>query len=144
MRKSLIPVVTKTMGAVHRTLYRASGGRVGGSAWGLPIVLLTTTGRHSGKQRTNPLCALPHGDDFVVIGSFGGMDRHPAWWLNLEAQPHASLQIGRAQHRVTARLASPEERAPLWAELTARAPGYLEYERRTDREIPVVILHPES
>lgn len=143
MRKSLIPLVTRTMGAVHRTLYRASGGRIGGSAWGLPIVLLTTTGRHSGKQRTTPLCALPHADDYVVVGSFGGMDRHPAWWLNLEARPHAALQVGRRQVGVTARRASPEERAPLWAELTARAPGYLAYERRTEREIPVVILHPD-
>jgi deazaflavin-dependent oxidoreductase (nitroreductase family) len=143
MRESLIPIVTRTMGAVHRTLYRASGGRIGGSIWGLPIVLLTTSGRRSGKQRTTPLCALPHGDGWVVVGSFGGMDRHPAWWLNLEAQPHAKLQVGRRRLEVTARLASPEERAPLWGELTARAPGYLEYERRTGREIPVVILHPD-
>ncbi|HEY5295306.1 MAG TPA: nitroreductase family deazaflavin-dependent oxidoreductase [Gaiellaceae bacterium] len=143
MRKSLIPVVTRTMGALHRTLYRLSGGRIGGSAWGLPIVLLTTTGRRSGKQRTTPLCALPHGDDYVVVGSFGGMDRHPAWWLNLEAQPQAGLQVGRRRHGVTARLASPDERGALWSELTARAPGYLDYERRTEREIPVVILHPD-
>ena len=142
MRKQLIPLVTRIGGSVHCRLYRASGGRVGGSAWGLPIVLLTTTGRRSGKRRTTPLCALPHGDDFVVVGSFGGMDRDPAWWLNLEAQPHAWLQVGRAQHNVTARLASPEERTSLWAELTARAPGYLDYERRTERQIPVVILHP--
>lgn len=131
---------TKYLGALHRFLYRTSGGRIGGRLWDLPVVLLTTTGRKSGKRRTVPLCSLRDGDDVVVIASYGGLDQPPAWWLNLEANPQAELLTGREQRAVTARNAGPEERARLWVELTARAPGYLEYERRTDREIPVVIL----
>jgi deazaflavin-dependent oxidoreductase (nitroreductase family) len=127
---------------VHRLLYRLSGGRIGGRLWDLPVVLLTTRGRRSGKPRTVPLCSLPDGENVVVIASYGGLDRPPAWWLNLEADPQAELLAGRERRAVVARTAGPEERARLWAEVTARAPGYLEYERRTAREIPVVILQP--
>jgi deazaflavin-dependent oxidoreductase (nitroreductase family) len=141
-RRLLVRTTTKYLGALHRLLYRASGGRIGGRLWDLPVVLLTTTGRQSGKQRTVPLCSLRDGNDVVVIASYGGLDRPPAWWLNLEANPQAELLSGHERRTVTARNAGPEERARLWAEVTARAPGYLEYERRTTREIPVVILHP--
>jgi F420H(2)-dependent quinone reductase len=141
-RRLLVRTATKYLGALHRLLYRASGGRIGGRLWDLPVVLLTTTGRRSGKQRTVPLCSLRDGNDVVVIASYGGLDRPPAWWLNLEANPQAELLIGRVRRTVTARNAEPGERARLWAEVTARAPGYLEYERRTTREIPVVILQP--
>ena len=133
---------TKYLGAVHRLLYRASGGRIGGRVWGLRVVLLTTTGRRTGKARTVALCSLPDGADVVVIASYGGLDQHPAWWLNLEARPQAELQTGRERRTVTARTAAADERARLWAELTARAPGYLDYERRTTREIPLIILQP--
>jgi deazaflavin-dependent oxidoreductase (nitroreductase family) len=141
-RRLLVRSATRYLGALHRLLYRASGGRIGGRLWDLPVVLLTTTGRSTGKRRTVPLCSFRDGDDVVVIASYGGLDRPPAWWLNLEASPLAELQTGRVRRTVTARNASAEERARLWAEVTARAPGYLEYERRTTREIPVVILHP--
>ena len=138
----LVRSATRYLGALHRLVYRASGGRIGGRLWDLPVVLLTTTGRQSGKQRTVPLCSLRDGDDIVVIASYGGLDRPPAWWLNLEANPQAELLSGRVRRTVTARKADPDERARLWAEVTRRAPGYLEYERRTTREIPVVILQP--
>jgi deazaflavin-dependent oxidoreductase (nitroreductase family) len=141
-RRLLVRGATRYLGALHRFLYRASGGRIGGRLWNLPVVLLTTTGRHTGKRRTVPLCALRDGDDVIVIASYGGLDRPPAWWLNLKANPQAELQDGRARRAVTARNAAPDERARLWAEVTARAPGYLGYERRTTREIPVVILQP--
>ncbi len=131
---------TRYLGALHRLLYRVSGGRVGGRLWNLPVVLLTTTGRKTGKRRTVPLCSFRDGDDVVVIASYGGLDQPPAWWLNLEANPQAEVQDGRSRRAVTARNADPDERTRLWAEVTARAPGYLEYERRTTREIPVVIL----
>lgn len=142
MRDLVVPLVTRYGGALHRFLYRLSGGRVGGRLWGLRVVLLTTTGRRTGKRRTVPLCSLRDGENVVVIGSYGGLDRPPAWWLNLEAHPDALLENGRNRRPVRARTASPEERSRLWAEVTAQAPGYLEYERRTDREIPVVILEP--
>jgi F420H(2)-dependent quinone reductase len=139
-RRLLVRSATRYLGALHRLLYRVSGGRVGGRVWDLPVVLLTTTGRRSGKRRTVPLCSFRDGDDVVVIASYGGLDQPPAWWLNLEANPHAELQDGRTRRLVTARNAGPGERERLWAEVTSRAPGYLEYERRTAREIPVVIL----
>ncbi|MGH3002669.1 MAG: nitroreductase family deazaflavin-dependent oxidoreductase [Gaiellaceae bacterium] len=144
LRSLWLPYVSRGLGALHRAAYRASGGRVGARIWGLPIVLLTTTGRRSGKRRTTPLCALPDGDDFAVIASFGGLDTPPSWWLNLEHDPHAIIQVGSASRRVTAHTTSGDERARLWAEVTARAPGYLGYARRTAREIPVVVLHLEA
>ena len=128
--------------AVHRRLYRASGGRVVGRVWNLPILLLTTTGRKSGAPRTTPLCYLTDGDDLVVIASNGGMDWFPDWWLNLQSEPRATVEIGRSRRAVVARAASPEERARLWSTLTAIAPGYLEYERRTSRVIPLGLLQP--
>ena len=139
-RRILVRSATKYLGALHRLLYRASGGRIGGRVWDLPVVLLTTTGRKTGKERTVPLCSLRDGDDVVVIASYGGLDQPPAWWLNLEASPQAELRDGRTRRSVTAHNAAPDERARLWAELTSRAPGDLAYERRTTREIPVVIL----
>jgi F420H(2)-dependent quinone reductase len=139
-RRLLVRSATRYLGALHRLLSRVSGGRVGGRVWDLPVVLLTTTGRRSGKRRTVPLCSFRDGDDVVVIASYGGLDQPPAWWLNLEANPHAELQEGRTRRLVTARNAGPGERERLWAEVTSRAPGYLEYECRTAREIPVVIL----
>jgi deazaflavin-dependent oxidoreductase (nitroreductase family) len=141
-RRIVVRSATKYLGALHRLLYRSSGGRIGGRLWDLPVVLLTTTGRKSGKKRTVPLCSFRDGDDVVVIASYGGLERPPAWWLNLEASPEAELLTGRERRAVTARNAGPGERERLWAEVTTRAPGYLEYERRTTREIPVVILQP--
>jgi F420H(2)-dependent quinone reductase len=141
-RRLLVRTATRYIGALHRLLYRMSGGRIGSRVWDLPVVLLTTTGRRTGKKRTVPLCSIRAGDDVVVIGSYGGLDQPPAWWLNLQANPHAEVAAGRERRAVTARNADPEERAVLWAEVTTRAPGYLEYERRTTREIPVVILEP--
>lgn len=139
-RSRWVPPVARTLGAAHRLAYRASGGRIGGRIWDLPIVLLTTTGRRSGKPRTTPLCALPDGDDLVVVGSFGGLDQPPGWWLNLQSSPRATVQLGRERREVTARRAEGEERERLWAALTARAPGYLRYAELTEREIPVVVL----
>ncbi len=142
MRDLVVRLVTRYGGAVHRFLYRASGGRIGGRIWGLRIVLLTTTGRRSRRRRTVPLCSLRHGEDVVVIASYGGLDRPPAWSFNLAAHPEAELQDGSARRAVVARTAPPEERARLWAEVTAKAPGYLDYERRTNRQIAIVILEP--
>ena len=127
---------------VHTAAYRASGGRIGGEAGNLPVLLLTTTGRKSGKQRTTPLLFVRDGADVVVVASNGGMDWFPAWWLNLQQLPAAEVQIGRERRDVTATKAGPEQRARLWPGFTGPYPGYLRYEARTAREIPVVILHP--
>lgn len=125
---------------IHPRLYRWSGGRIGGKLVGLPVLLLETTGRRSGKRRRNALTYLPHGDDFVVIASCLGEPRHPAWWHNLVAEPRARVQVGSASHAVRAREATGDERAELWHAVTQRAPDYDEYKDRTSRRIPVVVL----
>ena len=142
MRSVLIRRGLKIMGALHRVVYRASGGRVGGRIWGLSILLLTTTGRKTGRLRTTPLCFLPDGGNLVVVASNGGLAWFPAWWLNLLEQPRATVRLGRSRRAVVARPASPEEWARLWVEITTIAPGYLGYQRRAGREIPLAILQP--
>ena len=132
----------KVVGGAHTLLYRASGGRVGASIWGLSILLLTTRGRKTGRPRTTPLCFLRDGEDLVVVASNGGMDWFPAWWLNLLREPRATIQVGRTRCAIRAREATPEERARLWAQLTSIAPGYLRYQERTSRTIPLAILQP--
>lgn len=126
----------------HRFLYRVSGGRIGGRVVGMPVLMLTTTGRKSGEPRTNVLTYLPKGRASVVFASNAGEPRHPAWWLNLAADPHATVQRGREQTPVVAREAEGEERARLWDEVVRTEAGYAEYEKRTTRRIPVVVLEP--
>jgi deazaflavin-dependent oxidoreductase (nitroreductase family) len=130
----------RTVSIVHSTVYRASGGRIAGEARNLPVLLLTTTGRRTGRRRTVPLLYLHDGADVVVVASNGGMDWFPAWWLNLERQPAAAIQLGRERRHVTAAKADPERRARLWPRFTGAYPSYLKYEARTAREIPLVIL----
>jgi deazaflavin-dependent oxidoreductase (nitroreductase family) len=144
MRPLLVRLATHYLGALHRALYSASDGRIGSHIWGLPIVLLTTTGRQTGRLRTVPLCSLQQGESYVVIASYGGLDRSPSWWLNLQRDPHATLQLGNSTRNVVAREARDSERDLLWAEVTRIAPGYLGYERRTARTIPVVLLEPAT
>ncbi len=125
---------------VHPRLYRWSGGRVGGRLLGMPVLLLTTTGRRSGQARTTALTYLPKGEDFVVIASYLGEPRHPYWWTNLQAQPEASVLVGRDTVRVRAREAEGSEREELWRAAVATTPDYDEYRQRTTRRIPVVVL----
>ena len=127
------------MGA-HTALYRLSGGRIGGKMGGLRILLLTTTGRRSGQPRTVPLVFFEDGERLVVIGSKGGDARDPLWWENLKKSPEAEVQVGSERRRMRARLASAEERARLWPRVKRENPTYAEYEKRTTREIPVVLL----
>ncbi|MGH2935020.1 MAG: nitroreductase family deazaflavin-dependent oxidoreductase [Gaiellaceae bacterium] len=140
MRPLLVRLATRYLGTLHRFLYTASGGRIGSHIWGLEILLLTTTGRRSGRPRTVPLCSLRDGEKLVVIASYGGLDRSPSWWLNLQHDPRAIARLGRNTRNVVAREAVADERDRLWAQLIGRAPGYLAYQRRTTRRIPVVIL----
>jgi deazaflavin-dependent oxidoreductase (nitroreductase family) len=132
----------ETIWRIHPWLYRVTGGRVGGKAMGMPVLLLTTRGRKSGAPRTKALMYLPKGDACVVIASFAGEPRHPDWWLNLEAHPEAEIQRGSETVRVRAREAEGEERERLWQEVVAKESGYAEYARRTTRRIPVVVLEP--
>jgi F420H(2)-dependent quinone reductase len=127
---------------VHPWLYRVSGGRLLGTLVGMKVLLLTTIGAKSGASRTTALTYLEAGASYVVIGSFLGEPRHPAWVHNLRANPRATVQVGARRIAVRAREARGEERARLWGQLVALQPDYRAYESRTDREIPVVVLEP--
>jgi F420H(2)-dependent quinone reductase len=134
-------VTVQWMTGMNNVAYRLSGGRVAGRIpSGAPICLLTTTGRRSGRPRTVPLVYVTDGDDLVVAASRGGMGSHPAWYLNLRADPSTTVQIGAASWRVRARDATEAERERLWPTLTAAYPHFDAYQLRTSRRIPVVIL----
>lgn len=128
-------------GGIHNRIYRLSGGKVGGRIGKVRVLLLTTTGRKSGRRRTNPLL-YTHVDDnaYMVIASKGGADRHPLWYLNLQAKPLAEVTIGRKTQRVRARDAEGDERERLWRALADLYPGYDRYAQKTSRRIPVVVL----
>lgn len=134
--------VTELFWKVHRFLYRVSGGRIGGRVVGMPVLMLTTKGRKSGEPRSSVLTYVPHGKAAVVYASNAGEPRHPAWWLNLLADPHATVQRGQEVIPVVAREADGDERAALWDEAVRINAGYAEYEKRTTRRIPVVVLEP--
>lgn len=127
---------------LHPWLYRVSGGRLLGELVGMKVLLLTTTGAKSRAPRTTALTYLEVDGAYVVIGSFLGEPRHPGWVHNLRATPEAAVQIGARRIAVRAREARGEERAKLWERVAAVQPDYREYEGRTDREIPVVVLEP--
>ena len=125
---------------LHEQLIRRTGGRFGGQMFKRPMVLLTTTGRISGQPRVTPLLCHPDGDRYVLIGSNGGDDRTPQWVQNLMANPEASIELGGETIPVRARIATPDEKKVLWPKATAAYKGYDGYQRRTTRDIPVVIL----
>ena len=127
---------------IHNGVYRLTGGRVGGRIAGGPVLLLTSTGRKSGKSRTNPLLYTRTGDAYVVVASKGGADKHPLWYLNLQANPHAEVTVGREKRQVRARDAQGEERERLWRAQADVYPGYDNYAEKTSRQIPVVVLEP--
>jgi deazaflavin-dependent oxidoreductase (nitroreductase family) len=134
----------RALSKAHLAVHRVTRGRVLGSLAGMPVLLLTTTGRRSGKARTTPLTFFRDGPDLVVIGSNGGADRPPDWSLNLEQTPRAVVQIGTDKLVVTGRPASGQRRERLWDVITATYAGYARYQERTTRRIPVVLLTPEG
>jgi deazaflavin-dependent oxidoreductase (nitroreductase family) len=127
---------------MHRRIYRATGGRLGGSISGMRVLVLTTTGRKSGQERATPLMHFEDDGRYVVIASNAGEPRDPAWWLNLKANPEAQIQIGRDERRVRAGEADGAERERLWKRLIEINDDYAVYEERAGRRIPVVLLEP--
>ena len=126
----------------HAGVYRATGGKLFGRMGKSPILLLNTVGRKTGRKRTTPLLYVMDGEDFVIIASKGGAATHPAWYLNLRANPDATVEIGDREVQVEAGVADPEEKARLWEKMVEMYPTYDDYQRKTKREIPLLILRP--
>ena len=127
-------------GQEHVDRYRATDGEEGHDWQGTTTLILTTKGRRSGEERPTPLIYQPYGDDYLVVASKGGADEPPAWYLNLEAEPEVDVQIRGDRFKARARTASPDEKPDMWRMMTATWPAYDEYQQKTDREIPVVVL----
>jgi deazaflavin-dependent oxidoreductase (nitroreductase family) len=129
---------------IDRPVHRLTGGRhtFASLISGLPVVMLTTTGAKSGQPRTVPVLGIPTSDGVAVIASNWGQQRHPAWYHNLRAHPDVTVQIGAEHRSVHARVATAEERARLWPRAVELYGSYADYQARTDREIPLVILEP--
>lgn len=127
----------------HTLVYRATHGRVGHRFLGAPpTLLLEHVGAKSGKSRTSPLTYLRDGEDFVLVASKGGYPRNPSWYHNLRANPDTTVQVGSQQIAVHARVATQAERTRLWPRVVELYGGYEDYQERTEREIPLVILEP--
>jgi F420H(2)-dependent quinone reductase len=124
----------------HVLVYRLSGGRVAGSYRGSPVLLVDHVGRKSGKRHTSPLIYARAGDDLVIVASKGGSKKHPMWWLNLKEHPETTVQVGSERRKVRARRATPEEKERLWPVVVDVYAPYEEYQRKTDRDIPVILL----
>jgi len=137
-------IAMKAVNGVHRLILKASGGKLGWDAGGMPVVELTTVGRRSGQPRsvmlTSPLSENGH---LVVVASRGGDDVHPAWFLNLRDNPKVEVAVkGGPRRPMTARITTPEERERMWPQIAGKYRNYAGYQRKTDREIPLVVLEP--
>lgn len=132
----LLALITR----VQRWLYLKTGGTIGARAFGIGMLLLTNVGRRTGHQRITPLLYVDDEDHWVVVASNAGDAKPPAWWLNLQANPHARIQIRKEHHDVVAREATPEESARLWGKLTESYRWFRDYRKTAGREIPIVIL----
>lgn len=138
---NLKDVVYRCWTGVHEAVFRATGGRLVGRVGPMPVLVLTTTGRKTGKPRTTMLTAPVHDDDrLVLVASYRGDDRHPAWFLNVRDNPDVEVLVNGRTRRMRARIATSEEKAELWPRVVAAYRGYGSYQRRTTRDIPVVIL----
>ncbi|BCN52502.1 hypothetical protein RE9425_08920 [Prescottella equi] len=138
--------IIKWMSKTNVKLYRATGGRLGGKwrvgsafPWGIPVCLLTTTGRKSGQPRVSPLLFLEDGDRVILVASQGGLPKNPMWYLNIRANPEVTIQIKSRIRTMRARVATDEEHAELWPRLVDMYADFDNYQSWTDRQIPVVI-----
>ena len=130
--------------ALHVGLYRLSRGKLGGTMNGFKVLLLTTTGRKSGKTRTAPLGYFERQGGHLIVASNGGQPAHPAWYHNLTSNPQVTIQVLERVIPVTAEVLAGDERAQAWQHVVTTAPPYAAYEKQTTREIPLVLLHPRQ
>jgi deazaflavin-dependent oxidoreductase (nitroreductase family) len=131
-------------GQKHVKRYLQTDGAEGHDWQGTTVLILTTTGRRSGDPRSTPLIYGKHGDDYVVVASKGGAEEHPAWYLNLSAAPEVTVQVRGDRFHAHARTATPDEKPELWKLMTGRWAAYDEYQHKTNRDIPVVVLEREG
>ena len=131
-------------GQEHVRRYLKTDGAEGHDWQGTTVLILTTTGRRSGEERSTPLIYGKHADDYVVVASKGGAEADPAWYLNLSADPEVTVQVREDRFKARARKASPDEKPGLWKMMTERWPAYDEYQHKTTRDIPVVVLEREG
>ena len=137
--------VGKAFTKAHSSVYRATGGKFAGTMGsGKPVLLLNTIGRKSGDKRTHPLLYMADGEDMIIVASAAGAPKHPAWYLNLKANPETTVEVGDREVPVRAEEADAEEKARLWPKLVEMYSGYENYQKKTDRPIPVVVLHPTN
>jgi deazaflavin-dependent oxidoreductase (nitroreductase family) len=128
---------------LHKAVFRATNGRVANRGFGMPVVILATTGRKSGKRRETMLTSpVQDGDRVVLVASYGGDDRHPTWFLNLRDKPEVELTMDGKTRPMQARVATSEDKAELWPRVVEAYKGYGQYQKRTERDIPLVILEP--
>ena len=129
-------------GKEHVERYRATDGKEGHKWNDTQTLLLTTKGRNSGEPRVSPLIYDLHRGDYVVVASKGGAPEHPAWFLNIQSDPEVEVQVWGDKFKARARTATPEERDQIWTKMVAEWPDYANYQKKTEREIPLVILEP--
>ena len=122
--------------------YMASGGTEGTELKGKPVVLLTTVGAKTGKIRKTPLMRVEHGGEYAIVASLGGAPKNPVWYFNIKANPHVELQDGTVSGDYNAREVFGEEKAAWWTRALETWPDYAEYQKQTDRQIPVFVLTP--
>lgn len=136
----------KTTNVIHKALLTVSFGKLGQKVGGMPVLKLTTTGRKSGEARTIMLTSpVQVGDTLVIVASKGGEDTHPAWYLNLVAKPDVQVEWkGAASKRMIATVASAAEKSELWPKIVAAYKGYGGYQKRTERDIPIVFLNDKE
>lgn len=132
----------RRLSALHALVYRLTGGRLGRRLANNDMLLLTARGHVTGEEHTVPLLYLRSGSSLVVVASYGGRPNDPTWYQNLVSDPRVEVQVNRTRTTMVARTATAEERTEWWPRIVAAYPGYLTYESRTDREIPVVFLEP--
>ena len=142
MSSEPLRTIMKAANSVHVALYRRSKGKLGNKMANLPVLLITTYGRKSGKPHTNPVVYLEAGQDYIVSASAGGMDWHPGWYRNLKARPEAKIEIGDKTYNVQAVITGGEERKRGYERFKAASSNFSKYEKSTSREIPVIILTP--
>ncbi len=132
----------KFFNAIQVKLYRLTKGKIGGNMRGFKVILLTITGRKSGKTYTTPLGGFDHGGSYIVVASNFGLPTQPAWYWNLRSNPHVIVEAMDKVIPATAEILSGEAHAEAWSQVISVAPMYANYEKRASREIPIILLHP--